>query len=69
MGLDLRKFAFGQRVVNMWNGLPSNGVTALAVRAFKNQLETHLKRVVLFADKGIRVGCEYFVVTLLHIQH
>ncbi len=41
--LDLRKFTFSQRVVNMWNDLPAEGVTASSVKAFKNKLETHLK--------------------------
>ncbi len=41
--LDLRKFTFSQRVVNLWNYLPTEVVTASSVKAFKNKLEAHLK--------------------------
>ncbi len=34
--LDLRKFTFNQTVVNMWNDLPAEVVTASSVMAFKN---------------------------------
>ncbi len=37
--LDLRKFTFSQMVVNMWNDLPAEFVTASSVKAFKNKLE------------------------------
>ncbi len=42
--LDLRKFTFSQRVVNMWNDLPAEVVTASSVKMFKNKLEAHLKK-------------------------
>ncbi len=42
---DLRKFTFSQRVVNMWNDLPAEVVTASWVKAFKNKLEAHLKNL------------------------
>ncbi len=60
-GHDLRKFTFSQRVVNMWNDLPADVVTASSVKEFKNKLEArqsnHIKThrssvftcVVLFA--------------------
>ncbi len=41
--LDLRKFTFSQRVVNMWNDLPAEVVTVSSVKMFKNKLEAHLK--------------------------
>ncbi len=41
--LDLRKFTFSQRVVNMWNDLPAEVVTASSAKMFKNKLEAHLK--------------------------
>ncbi len=43
--LDLRKFTSSQRVVNMWNDLPTGVVSASAVKAFKNKLEAHLKNL------------------------
>ncbi len=43
--LDLHKFTFNQRVVNMWNDLPADVVTASSATAFKNKLEAHLKNL------------------------
>ncbi len=43
--LDLRKFIFSQRVVNMWNDLPTEVVTASSVKMFKTKLEAHLKNL------------------------
>ncbi len=43
--LDLRTFIFSQRVVNMWNDLPAEVVTASSMKAFKNKLEAHLKNL------------------------
>ncbi len=43
--LDLRKNTFSQRVVNMWNDLPAEVVTASSVKMFKNKLEAHLKNL------------------------
>jgi len=37
--LDLRKKFFSQRVVNIWNKLPSNVVSATSVNAFKKELD------------------------------
>ncbi len=42
--LDLRKFTFSQRVVNVWNGLPADIVTAPTAKVFKKLLEAHFKR-------------------------
>ncbi len=39
---DITDITFGQRVVNMWNDLPAEVVTASSVKAFKNKLEAHL---------------------------
>ena len=37
--LDVRKHFFTQRVVNLWNTLPENLVSAPTVNAFKNQID------------------------------
>ncbi len=42
--LDLRKFTFSQRLVNMWNDLPADIVAAPTAKVFKKQLEAHFKR-------------------------
>ena len=36
--LDVRKNVFTQRVVNLWNALPVNLVSAPTVNAFKNRI-------------------------------
>jgi len=38
---DLRANAFSQRVVNSWNSLPENVVSAPSINAFKSRLNTH----------------------------
>ncbi len=43
--LDLRKFTFRQRVVNMCNDLPTDVVTATSVKTFKNNPDGHLKNI------------------------
>ncbi len=42
--LDLHTFTFGQRVMNMWYDVPADVFTFSIVRAFKNQLASHLKK-------------------------
>ncbi len=44
---NLLKLTFSQRVVNMWNGLP----TASTMRAFKNQQEAHLTNIIGIVEK------------------
>ncbi len=41
--LDLRKFTFSKRVVNMWNDLPADIVTAPTAKIFKKLLERNVK--------------------------
>ncbi len=43
--LGLRTFTFSQRVVNMWNDLPADIVTAPTTKVFKKLLEAHFKRL------------------------
>ncbi len=42
--LDRRKFSFSQRVVSMWNDLPSGIVTVPTAKVFKKLLEAHFRR-------------------------
>ncbi len=42
--LDLRKFTFSQRVVNIWNDQPAGIATAPTAKVFKKLLEEHFKR-------------------------
>ena len=41
--LDVRKYFFANRVVDTWNGLPEEVVSACSVNAFKNRLDEHWK--------------------------
>jgi len=38
---DIRKYSFTQRVVNIWNSLPSTVVNATSVQSFENRLDNH----------------------------
>jgi hypothetical protein len=39
--LDIRKFFFSNRVVDLWNSLPSHAVLAPTLNSFKNRLDKH----------------------------
>ena len=43
--LDTRKYFFSQRVVDVWNQLPEEAVTAPSVNAFKSKVDKFLKHV------------------------
>ena len=40
---DVRKYSFCLRVVNTWNPLPDDVVTAGSINSFKNLLDSHWK--------------------------
>ena len=40
--LDVRKFSFSQRTINVWNKLSEECVHATSVNMFKNKVDTHL---------------------------
>ena len=40
--LEIRKHFFSQRVISLWNGLPSHVVDADSVNAFKNRYDRHV---------------------------
>jgi len=39
---DLRKYSFCNRIINVWNSLPEDIVTAPSVNSFKNRLDKFL---------------------------
>ena len=41
VNLDIRKYSFPIRIVNMWNDLPNSVVAALTLNQFKNRLDKH----------------------------
>ncbi|MES9884664.1 MAG: reverse transcriptase family protein, partial [Sedimenticola sp.] len=43
--LDVRKQTFSQRVINVWNGLPENVVSADSLNIFKGRLNDHWKNI------------------------
>ena len=40
--LDVRKFSFSQRTINVWNKLPAECVQASSVNMFKNRIYKYL---------------------------
>ena len=42
--LDIRKFSFSQRTVNVYNRLSADCVGASSVNIFKNKINIHLRR-------------------------
>ena len=40
--LDVRKFSFSQRTINVWNKLSTECVHASSVNMFKNRIDTYL---------------------------
>ena len=42
--LDIRKFSFSQRTVNVWNRLSTDCVGASSVNMFKHKIDIYLRR-------------------------
>ena len=40
--LDVRKYSFSQRTINVWNILSTDCVQASSVNMFKNKIDTYL---------------------------
>ena len=40
--LDVRKYSFSQRTINVWNNLSTDCVHASSVNMFKNQIDKYL---------------------------
>ena len=43
--LDVRKFSFSQRSINVWNKLSTECVHASSVNVFKNRIDKYLAKV------------------------
>ena len=43
--LDVRKFSFSQRTINVWNKLSTDCVHASSVNMFKNKIDKYLVKV------------------------
>jgi len=48
--IDIGKYAFSKRIVNIWNTLPDSVVTADSVNSFKNKLDAYWKECDLLYD-------------------
>ena len=44
--IDIRKFSFSQRVVNLWNNLPSDAVVCKSVESFKSHIDKHMSNMI-----------------------
>ena len=42
IGLDVRKYSFPQRTINVWNKLSTDCVHASSVNVFKNRIDKYL---------------------------
>ena len=45
--LDVRKYSFSQRTINVWNNLSTDCVQASSVNMFKNKIDKYLVKVVV----------------------
>ena len=45
--LDVRKYSFSQRTINVWNNLSTDCVHASSVNMFKNKIFLHINSCVL----------------------
>ena len=46
--LDVRKFSFSQRTINVWNNLSTDCVQASSVNMFKNKIDKYLHVELLY---------------------
>ena len=62
--LDVRKFSFSQRTINIWNNLSTDCVHASSVNMFKNKIDKYLVKGALYViwcgvnrvgDSGMKV--------------
>ena len=50
--LDVRKFSFSQRSINVWNKLSTECVNASSVNVFKNRIDKYLAKAGYTSNKG-----------------
>ena len=50
--LDVRKFSFSQRTINVWNKLSTECVQANSVNMFKNKIDNYLVKAGYIQNKG-----------------
>jgi hypothetical protein len=48
--LDVRKYSFSHRVVDVWNGLPEKVISAPSVKSFERRLDKHWRTAELLYD-------------------
>ena len=53
--IDIRKYSFCFRIVNLWNSLPENVVTVDSINGFKNSLDKHWGKNDAFYDWEVSV--------------
>ena len=63
--LDVRKFSFSQRTINVWNKLSAGCVHASSVTMFKSIIDKYLLRLV---THKIREGYTYNIMSRLSIS-
>ena len=44
--LDIRKYFFSKRVVDMWNGLPQSVIDATSVNNLKNRYDRYINKTI-----------------------
>ena len=59
--LDVRKFSFSQRTINVWNNLSTDCVHASSVNMFKNKIDKYLVKSTLYPKTA---ACHISVNTL-----
>ena len=50
--MDVRKFSFSQRTINVWNQLSTECVHASSVNMFKNKIDKYLVKAGYTYNKG-----------------
>ena len=59
--LEYGKYSFSNRVVDEWNRLPDNVVTAEGLNSFKEQLDKYLSRI-----RGVEISIQLFTLLVCH---